>query len=127
MLDDEKSIAEMLGEMLDLLGYTPTLRHLAADALDLLDRQEFDLIISDFRMPGINGRQFYELVAQRKPALARRLIFLTGDVVNDETLSFLKSIGNPHIAKPFNLNSVSAIVQEAMRSSRNCGEMATAN
>ena len=89
VLDDEKSIAEMLGEMLGLLGYTPTICHAASHALELMDQEDFDLIISDFRMPGINGRQFYGLAAQKKPALAQRIIFLTGDVVNEETRAFL--------------------------------------
>jgi len=118
VLDDEKSIAEMLGEMLGLLGYTPTISNLPAHALELLEDREFDLIISDFRMPGLNGRQFYELVAQRKPAQARRVIFLTGDVVNEDTLEFLKSTGNPHIAKPFNLTSVRKTVAEVIQSNR---------
>ena len=100
--------------MLGLLGYTPTVcATLAAQALELIDRQDFDLVISDFRMPGINGRQFYDLALQKKPALARRIIFLTGDVVNEETQDFLESIGNPHIAKPFNLSSVKKVVEES--------------
>lgn len=115
VLDDEKGIAEMLGEMLGLLGYTPVVCSAAAQALELIDREDFDLVISDFRMPGINGRQFHDLVAQKKPALARRIIFLTGDVVNEETLDFLRSIGNPHIAKPFNLSSVKTVVAENIR------------
>ncbi len=118
VLDDEKSIAEMLGEMLGLLGYTPTISNLPVHALELLEDREFDLIISDFRMPGLNGRQFYELVAQKKPAQARRVIFLTGDVVNEDTLEFLKSTGNPHIAKPFNLTSVRKTVEEVIQSNR---------
>ena len=115
VLDDEKGIAEMLGEMLGLLGYTPTVCSAAAQALELIEEQDFDLIISDFRMPGINGRQFHDFVAQKKPALARRIIFLTGDVVNGETREYLESIGNPHIAKPFNLSSVQKAVAETMR------------
>jgi CheY-like chemotaxis protein len=114
VLDDEKSIAEMLGEMLDLLGYTPTLCHAAPQALELLERQEFDLIISDYRMPGLNGRQFYELAAGRKPALAQRIVFLTGDVVNEETRTYLRSLGNPHIAKPFNLGNVRTVVEHML-------------
>jgi CheY-like chemotaxis protein len=114
VLDDEKSIAEMLAEMLDLLGYTTTVCNLAAQALERIAQEDFDLIISDFRMPGINGRQFYGLAVERKPSLASRIIFLTGDVVNEETREFLESIGNPHIAKPFNLSSVKAVIAEAM-------------
>ncbi|HXD00713.1 MAG TPA: ATP-binding protein [Verrucomicrobiae bacterium] len=113
VLDDEKSIAEMLAEMLGLLGYTPTICNAPAHALEMLEDKDFDLIISDFRMPGINGRQFYELATAIRPALAQKIIFLTGDVVNEETQEFLKSIGNPHIAKPFNLSSVKKVVEES--------------
>jgi PAS domain S-box-containing protein len=116
VLDDEKSIADMLAEMLGLLGYTPTVCNAPAHALELLEDKDFDLIISDFRMPGINGRQFYELAARIKPELSSRIIFLTGDVVNEETQQFLKSIGNPHIAKPFNLNSVKKVVEDSIDS-----------
>ncbi len=116
VLDDEKGIAEMLGEMLDLLGYRPTICYIAAQALELIEQQEFDLVISDFRMPGINGRQFYDIVTQKRRPLARQIIFLTGDVVNEETLEFLKSTGNPHIAKPFTLSSVEAAVVATLRS-----------
>jgi len=115
VLDDEKSIAEMLAEMLGLLGYSPTVCNAPLRALELLEDHDFDLIISDFRMPGINGRQFYNLATQKSPALAQRIIFLTGDVVNEETQAFLQSIGNPHIAKPFNLSSVKTVVAECIR------------
>ena len=46
VVDDEKSIAEMLSEMLGLLGYTPTVCNAAAHALELLEEKDFDLIIS---------------------------------------------------------------------------------
>jgi PAS domain S-box-containing protein len=115
VLDDEKSIAEMLSEMLGLLGYETAVCNFPAQALELIKKQEFDLIISDFRMPGLNGEQFFGLATKQSPALARRIIFLTGDVVNDETLKFLNSTGNPHLAKPFDLARVRAIVAEVLR------------
>jgi PAS domain S-box-containing protein len=118
VLDDEKSIADMIGEMLTLLGYRTTICNLATQALEKIDGQDFDLIISDFRMPGINGRQFFNLAIQKKPELATRIIFLTGDIVNTETQEFLKSTGNPHIGKPFNLNSVKKVVAEAIESNQ---------
>lgn len=114
VLDDEKSIAEMLAEMLGILGYTPTVCCAPARALELIEGKNFDLVISDFRMPGMNGRQFYEEASRLKPGLSPRIVFLTGDVVNEETQEFLKSIGNPHIAKPFNLDSVKKIVERAI-------------
>jgi PAS domain S-box-containing protein len=115
VLDDEKGIADMLSEMLGILGYETRVCNAAADALEWIDKERFDAVISDFRMPGINGEQFYGLARDRKPELAPRIIFLTGDVVNEETQRFLQSTGNPHLAKPFDLAKVQKIVAETIR------------
>ena len=56
---------------------------------------------------------FMSWLPQIRPALAQKIIFLTGGVVNEETQEFLKSIGNPHIAKPFNLSSVKKVVEQS--------------
>jgi CheY-like chemotaxis protein len=115
VLDDEQTIAELLGEMLGLLGYATTLCHSAPDALQLLAQRDFDLIISDFRMPKMNGQEFYRHAIQMKPELARRIVFLTGDVVSEDTQAFLQSTGNPHLAKPFQLARVEQIVAQVLQ------------
>jgi two-component system NtrC family sensor kinase len=114
VLDDEKALAEMLSEMLAILGHTPTVCHSAVHALELLHEQPFDLVISDFRMPILTGQQFYESAVKEYPALRRRFIFLTGDVMNEETQSFLRSTGNPHLTKPFNLARVREAVSHVL-------------
>jgi CheY-like chemotaxis protein len=116
VLDDEQTIAELLGEMLGLLGYTTSLCHSAPDALRLLAERDFDLIISDFRMPKMNGQEFYRQAIQMKPELTRRILFLTGDVVSEETQAFLQSTGNPHLSKPFQLARVEQIVAQVLQS-----------
>ncbi|HXT41220.1 MAG TPA: ATP-binding protein [Candidatus Angelobacter sp.] len=115
VLDDEQAIAELLGEMLGLLGHSTTLCHAPMDALEMIERREFDLIISDFRMPKMNGQEFYHHAVQKKPELARRVVFLTGDVVNEETQAFLQSTGNPHLSKPFQLARVERIVEDMLQ------------
>jgi two-component system NtrC family sensor kinase len=115
ILDDDPTIAELLGEMVGLLGYTSSVCHSGAQALDLIGRQEFDLIISDFRMPKMNGQEFYQQAVRRKPELAPRILFLTGDVVNDDTQAFLKSTGNPHLAKPFQLACVERTLADVLQ------------
>ena len=115
VLDDDKTIAELLGEMLNLLGYTTSLCYSGREALELVDQVEFDLIISDFRMPKMNGREFYEQTVRKKPELARRIVFLTGDVVNEETQAFLQSTGNPHLSKPFQLARVEQMVAQVLQ------------
>ncbi len=110
IVDDEQALAELLGEMLELHGYTVTVCCDPKDALQRLDASPYDLMISDFRMPGMDGRQLYQSAIARRPELARRFIFLTGDVVTPETKSFLESTGNPHLAKPFQIQKVEAAI-----------------
>lgn len=115
IVDDETSIAELLGEMLGMLGYQPTLCHAAPQALEIIARNEFDVVLSDFRMPVMDGQEFYRLAVEKKPSLARRFIFLSGDVVNEDTQNFLGSIGTPHLAKPFQLTTVEEAVIKVLR------------
>src|SRR5262245_34902029 len=86
VLDDEKSLAALLGEMLGMLGYSPTVCHTPDQALELVNKHKYDLILSDFHMPGMDGGQFYRVVIERRPELAKRIIFLTGDLFNAETV-----------------------------------------
>src|ERR1044071_8969350 len=104
----------MWGELLRILGHEPMLCHSGIKALELLDQHQFDLIISDFRMPGLNGQQFFEQATRKHPRLARRIIFLTGDMVNQETQSFLRSTENPSLGKPFNLTTVKQVIAEVL-------------
>ena len=115
VLDDEKSIAELLGELLQALGHQPTLCHAGAHALELLEESEFDLVLSDFRMPVMDGQAFYEAAVKQEPRLAKRIIFLTGDVVNKDTQAFLRSVGTPYLAKPFQLSTVEQAVAQVLR------------
>src|SRR5206468_301556 len=95
VLDDEQALAQLLGEVLTVLGHTPTVCYSAAEALECIERQDFDVVLSDMRMPNIDGKQFYEIVKQKNLRLCRRFVFLTGDVVGEETQAFLQSTGTP--------------------------------
>lgn len=114
VLDDEKAIAEMLSEMLNLLGHETTVCHSGAQALQELDRREYDLILSDFRMPGMDGEEFFKTATQRHSRVRERIIFLTGDVVNEQTRSFMQSVGVPYLGKPFHLDKVEEAVNRVL-------------
>lgn len=115
ILDDERSIADLLGELLDTRGYSATTCGSGAEAIDLLGHTDFDLVISDLRMPEMNGADFYRLAVGKKPGLARRIIFMTGDSVSEENHSFLQSSGAPHLSKPFKLAAVERLVAETLQ------------
>ena len=54
-------------------------------------------------MPGLNGRQVYERLRATNPGLCRRVIFITGDVINGQMQTFLEAEKCPCLAKPFKL------------------------
>jgi CheY-like chemotaxis protein len=110
IVDDEASITELLNEMLLMLGHTAQCCTHPAEALALMEKENFDLVLSDYRMPGMNGQQFYAAVLDRCPHLAKRIVFLTGDVANENTWAFLKKLGNPTLSKPFQFGEVMEMI-----------------
>jgi CheY-like chemotaxis protein len=115
ILDDEKALAGMLEQIVHHLGHHCSLFFSPAEALKELQQHDFDLIFSDYRMPELDGRQFYQQVSRIKPHLTPRIVFLTGDVANEETQAFLASIKNAHITKPFNLGAVRGVIDSALQ------------
>ena len=67
-----------------------------------------------FRTENWLGDPFYRELARRRPALARRLVFVTGDVVTDEIAAFLASTGVPSLAKPFSLVALGEVVRRVL-------------
>jgi signal transduction histidine kinase/ActR/RegA family two-component response regulator len=118
VLDDERAIAEMLSEMLSLLGHRTTVCHSGTQALEALERHRFDVILSDFRMPGMDGREFYLRAAERHSEVRHRIIFLTGDVVNEQTREFISTIGADYLGKPFHLDRVEQAVNRILQRTR---------
>jgi PAS domain S-box-containing protein len=101
VVDDEPEIAQAVGEFLEQEGFRVTTATEARKALNLLGNTKVDLIISDLSMPQMGGRQFWTQVRERKPDLARRIIFSTGDSSGIKSLAFLQSSGCAWIEKPF--------------------------
>ena len=75
-------------------------------ALEVLESDSFDAILCDVRLPDLRGTEFLEILSARNPELAARVIFATGDVVNDSTRAFLASVSNPALIKPFQVEDL---------------------
>ncbi|MGC8743708.1 MAG: ATP-binding protein [Verrucomicrobiia bacterium] len=114
VVDDEISVADMIGEILQLIGYIPSKCNSATEALAILEEKEFDVILTDIRMPEMDGKQFYERLKLQKPEYVKRIVFLTGDTVNEETQNFLNSTGNIYLSKPFQMATIREAVEKAL-------------
>jgi CheY-like chemotaxis protein len=75
-------------------------------ALRELHAQKFDAICCDLKMPGLNGRQVFDWIRVSRPELSRRVIFMTGDVINDGLQKFLDQEKIPCLNKPFALGDL---------------------
>lgn len=115
VVDDEPTIVELLAEILQQMGHIADIAADGNEAMTKLDQESYDLIISDLRMPsGFTGDRLHKFIALKNPELAQRTIFITGDVINPETRSFLQSTGNLYLEKPFLPESLQAAIETSL-------------
>lgn len=103
VVDDETAIVDAICEFLDLQNVTADKANDGEEALKLLAGNQYDAIISDIRMPGIDGPQLYEKAVAMDPDYSTRFLFMSGDLVRDSTQGFVSSLNCPCLAKPFAL------------------------
>ncbi|HSU54488.1 MAG TPA: response regulator, partial [Candidatus Dormibacteraeota bacterium] len=105
---------EMLRETLTANGYEVDVANDGETALSRLRQTSYDLALCDWKMPGLNGQQVYERVRATNPALSERMIFITGDVINERIQAFLKETKRLCLAKPFSILEFSTAVRQAL-------------
>jgi DNA-binding NtrC family response regulator len=99
VVDDEADIKDLLGELLESHGYEVVTAASAEEALLAIEKSSFDVVISDLRMTGFSGATLAKRIAQDWPALADRVILLTGDASGLD--------GDvPYLQKPFNVDEM---------------------
>ncbi len=103
VIDDEDTILQMIREVLTRSGYKVDVALNGESALERLRQYHYDLALCDWKMPGLNGRQIYEKLNAANPEMSRRMIFITGDVVNEATREFLDASKKACLSKPFTL------------------------
>jgi len=111
VVDDEADVADVIAEALRREGHTAEVATNGAMALDMLGRGDYDIVVSDTKMPVMDGEAFFEEVAQRFPGLGSRFIFLTADVLSREKREFLERTGAPALSKPCDLAEVRRAVR----------------
>ena len=101
VVDDEVEIADLLRDVLESAGYEVVTAESGAVALELLAEARFDAIVSDVRMPDLDGAALWRAVCERQPHLARRTLFVTGDTLSLQARQVLEESGCASLDKPF--------------------------
>jgi PAS domain S-box-containing protein len=112
IVDDEPEVGSLLSDILRREASRIDIAASGQEALRLLDKRDYDAILTDLRMPEMDGPELYRQIEQRWPQRARQVIFITGDALSPTVQTFLAGTGQPYLEKPFAPAEVRAIVQE---------------
>jgi two-component system NtrC family sensor kinase len=116
VIDDEDLILQMIRDVLTQSGFKVDVAHDGESALRRLSQYHYDVALCDWKMPGLNGQQVFERLHASNPDMSRRLIFITGDAVNDKTQEFLRSRNKVCLAKPFTLPEFRTAINQVLES-----------
>lgn len=114
IVDDEPAIRNILARILSGKGHQTHTVPSGKAALAELNKKVYDLLIVDLKMFGLSGRKLYETLNKEQPDTANKVVFITGDIMTEETNDFLLSSGRPYLAKPFSPDELIDIVEEEL-------------
>lgn len=110
VVDDEAALGAMIAELLTTQENLVDVVTDGQQALEKLAACRYDVVLSDLRMPGMDGPALYAEVQKRHPGQERCFVFLTGDTFTGGTAEFLERSGVPSLAKPFTLDEMERAV-----------------
>ena len=119
LIEDEPSIMALVSATLERNGYDVVCIESGAEALRLLEKGKFLGVVSDMRTPGgVDGAQVHSWISANRPDLIDKVVIITGDYANEETVSTLRKIGALYLEKPFRVQDLISAVEKTMGKAR---------
>ena len=119
LIEDEPSIMALVSATLERNGYEVVCIESGAEALHLLEKGQYLGVVSDMRTPGgVDGAQVHTWISSHRPDLVDKIIIITGDYANEETVSTLRKIGALYLEKPFRVQDLISAVEKTMGKAR---------
>lgn len=115
LIEDEPAVMAYVRATLERSGYLVVCTESGVDGLRLLESGDFLGVVSDMRTPGgVDGADVHAWVTQHRPDLASRIVFITGDIANEETVATLRKTGAPCVEKPFRVQQFISVIEQTM-------------
>ena len=114
VVEDEPTVAALIGDVLRDTGMEVDVSPNAERALELAQRESYDLVICDLRMPGMDGQDFFGALQQAQNPLRDHILFVTGDRMTPRTREFLARHQLPHVDKPFRVEELCLAVRSLL-------------
>lgn len=113
VVEDEPAVMEFMRAALERGGYVTVAASSGAEALKLLAGGEYLGVITDMRTPGgVSGAGVHAWIEAHRRDLVSRVIFVTGDTVNEDTAAVLQHTGAPCVEKPFRVQQLLSMVEK---------------
>jgi two-component system, NtrC family, sensor kinase len=125
VIDDEENILELIKEALAVYGYNVETVCDGETALRAVNNQSYDLIICDWKIPGISGQSIYERLREMNPQALERFLFITGDILGENAERFLRVEKKICLFKPFSIEQFRTTVQEVLHSAPEPSDLTT--
>ncbi len=107
VIDDDPAVLQFVADAFAGLSFAIETAHGGRDGIARLGGgRRYDLILSDVRMPEVDGRAVFRYVRENRPELMEKLVFATGDVASTESTEFLQHTGRPVLEKPFSVEAL---------------------
>ncbi len=115
LIEDEPAVMAYVRATLERSGYAVVCTESGVEGLRLLESGNFLGVVSDMRTPGgVNGADVHAWVVRYRPELASRIVFITGDIANEETVATLRNTGVPCVEKPFRVQQFISVIEKTM-------------
>lgn len=103
IIEDDEEARAVLAKALAAAHFDSVAVADGREALQILVREDFAVILSDVNMPELDGKQLFEFLEKNLPEVRSRVIFVTGETGNPSTRDFLEATGQPYLPKPVEL------------------------
>ena len=110
VVDDEKEVGELIADVLKRAGFKVVIAGSGEEALKQLRKRTFALILSDLKMPNMDGRRLFSHISDFHPAEVSKLAFLTGDTISPDAQAFLRATKRPYLEKPIKPSDLRSFV-----------------
>lgn len=110
-IDDEAMILKFIQKYYKKLGYDVTTANSPQEGIGKVKDGTYDLVLLDFRMPGMNGEEMYDRIVEAKPDLKDKIVMVTGDVMGEEVRTFLERTNVRYLLKPMDLKDLRRLVE----------------
>ena len=111
LVDDHVETCETLGRFLERLGHSVTVRHSGNDALSICQSQDFPMVISDIRMPGLSGIELLKAIKKLPFGKAADVVLMTGHGGVETAIQAMRAGAYDYLLKPVNIEELAVLTE----------------